>query len=460
MKSTITISELSDPEQAASHSFINRSYFDYKAELTSQIKLNLLFSEKIYMPLGFIIDNPALWDFFNDEAFLEMLIPSNRTNKNSLMSIGVSYPKNNSDAYSFKEAFNFWRVGANRDRELRPSSLRVSGVSSSMNNEQFNLWNNRNRDLNIELSDYASALGLNELLSVSDKIERVFHNSRKAFNPLNRHEILIDKILNCQSLDQYISNNPRMIKSWGKLQNHININGLKSISRSDIGNALGETVWQEVAPIINSWRSEGYIENVQSEHIPISMTSNLMKVKLQDEIVTEINDCQKKMKFKDPNWQLAIERLDFKDIISIRKDPDFIRIISKISLFKYSESEPKESLAAHDEFIKKEWAPCLLDIITSIKPNAIGLGVKSLKRDGMCETASNTLKGTSLATSLAALNHSTGYLLIPSLPFLSVSSEVGVGVAISLLAISRFQNYIRPTNHTKRTLIGQLQRKA
>lgn len=456
MKSTITISELSDPEQAATYGIINNSGFNYRSELANQIKLNLLLSEHIYMPIGFILDNPALWDFFYDDAFIELLTPANKTLTNSLMSIGISFPNDYEGDLSFKEAFNFWRVGFSRNRDLRPCALRVKGVSSSMTNEQFNLWNDKHREKDVELTEYAETLGLKGLLRISDKIERVYEGSKKEFNPLNRHEILIKKVMDSESVDYYLSQNPKKIKFWKKLRNYINNNKLESISRSKIGNDLGDSIWQEVSPIINSWRSEGYIENVKSKYIPVSMTSNLLNIRLEAATAAAIEKCQKYTNFDTPNWHMAIEDLSFRDLIEIRKDRNFSETISKISQFQYSEEDPVESLKAHDKFVQKDWGPCLLDIITSINPGAVGLGAKDIKKDKSREGGENLLRGASLSSSLAGVTAATGSLLIPSLPFLSVAAGVGAGLAVTLLAFSRFQNYMRPTNQVKSTLIGQL----
>jgi hypothetical protein len=71
---TISLADLSDPEKSATHGIINDENDDYLDNLKNQIKLNLLCSEKIYMPLGFLVDNPAIWELLiNEVGFKDVL---------------------------------------------------------------------------------------------------------------------------------------------------------------------------------------------------------------------------------------------------------------------------------------------------------------------------------------------------------------------------------------------------
>lgn len=428
MKKKITISDMSDPEQAARYGILKGGEYSYLGQLVSQIKLNLLLSEKMYMPLGFLIDNPALWHLINnDPSFKELFIPNTHNSEYSALSIGVSFQKNHPvEKLSFKESFNLWRVGENQDRVLFPSSLRTAGVSPLMKHEEFPGWNDSKRTEQLDLKEYAERLGLKYLLSAADSIESIYNFSEKCKNPKNRHQILLGKIVNGENFmrNTFLANE---IEAWDRLKQHIKKNKLSKISRSEINQYLGDKAWNRIAPQINTWRIEGYIENLSDLYTPVSMTSNIVSAKYNSNLIDAIKSYSEVNTKNTLGWQLIVDRLTFEDIIKIRRKVEFREILLEISNFDNitTEVDQKFTLSDYSRFVRDTWAPCLVDILSDINPDAIEYSSKQKKDDDKQKSWAEYLCKGSLAGTAATYAGAAKLYFAPALPFSLGAMGVG-----------------------------------
>jgi len=449
---TLSIADLTDPEQAANYGIINQGNSEfYLDEVKNQIKLNFLCSDKLYIPLGFMIDNPAIWELLiHEPGFKESFLQSSQDQQSSIC-LGIGYNPNVEGGFeSFDEAFNCWRVGYDYKRILSPSALRTHGVETKMDTFEFLKWNRETRFDQVTLGEYAVQLGLSKLVKLYRTLEDIYKISYKVRNPENRHEQLLKSIQKC-SWDSISLQTKEQRNAWGQVVKLIDSKLINKISRSELNQYLDQSVWDEVSPQINSMRLSCYLDNMQDEFSPLHMPTQTNNYAVTESFLEQMIKLLNVNSENPTGKYINLNVLTFNDIAEIRKRNEFKSVLSKISDIDYSLGNDVETLVNHCRYLREEWIECMVDLLVEINPNSIDYSSKNKTDD---ENQKDVVKRYTWGALATATSSAVASVNAPMIPL----GIAGSAVALIFVSGAIFWNYIKADNvkRIKKSIITNL----
>lgn len=339
-----------DPEVLTMDSFKGniKKPTDY---LSTLFKLNLLLSKNLYLPSGYLFDNPAFQRLLSEEAELRNLLYSQVDDSSTALYLGVD--SNSSDRLSGDHAFDNWLYGLDGARINRPCSPLYVG------NAEFNKYLEKNIGNKVfDLERYYSGLYPNQY-NYTDVIRKAFECSTQVVYPSGRHSLYKNELLAYFTPLSEIEG--EQTEEYLKLVEFIE--NSKKVSRSEVKKDF-PSLWFKHLDQFISLRQKTYFGGDSGCLSPYFTKGGEFEfTKYVSSLISDI--------YENPrnHFQIVVDRLTFDDLRKIREKKDYISTIDKLDNLI---GEPNKNMIDDvRRFLKTEWAPQLFSSVGEVNKSAI-----------------------------------------------------------------------------------------